>query len=78
VTFERPEAWWLLAVAAPLVALHLHLRRRRLVDVSSVELWRGLADGPRPAVGSDGCATRRRWRSCSRRSSRSRARRRGR
>jgi len=45
VTFERPDAWWLLALAAPLVALHLHLRRRHVVEVSSVELWRGLLDG---------------------------------
>jgi hypothetical protein len=42
VTFERPEAWWLLALALPIVALHLHLRRRRMVPVSSLLLWRGL------------------------------------
>lgn len=42
MTFERPEAWWLLALAVPIVVLHLHLRRRRRVEVSSLELWRGL------------------------------------
>jgi VWA domain-containing protein len=42
VTFERPEAWWLLALALPVVALHLHLTRRRVVPVSSLLLWRGL------------------------------------
>jgi hypothetical protein len=45
LTFERPDAWWLLALAAPIVALHLHHRRRRVVEVSSVELWRGLVTG---------------------------------
>ncbi len=42
MTFERPEAWWLAALAVPIVVLHLHLRRRRRVEVSSLELWRGL------------------------------------
>ena len=42
MTFERPEALWLLALAAPIVVLHLHYRKRRLVEVSSLELWRGL------------------------------------
>lgn len=45
MTFERPDAWWLLALAAPIVALHLHHRRRVLVEVSSIELWRGLVPG---------------------------------
>lgn len=45
MTFERPDAWWLLALAAPIVALHLHHRKRRVVEVSSVELWRGLVAG---------------------------------
>jgi len=45
LTFERPDAWWLLALAAPIVALHLHHRKRRVVEVSSVELWRGLVAG---------------------------------
>ena len=43
MTFERPEAWWLAALALPVIALHLHLRRRRMVPVSSLILWRGLA-----------------------------------
>jgi len=45
VTFERPDAWWLLVLAAPIVLLHLHHRKRRVVEVSSVELWRGLVAG---------------------------------
>lgn len=42
MSFERPLLAWLLALAIPLVALHLHLRRRRMVPVSSLILWRGL------------------------------------
>ena len=42
MTFEHPQAWWLLAIAAPILLLHLHLARRRVVEVSSLELWRGL------------------------------------
>lgn len=42
MTFGRPLALWLLALALPIVLFHLHLRRRRRVVVTSVELWRGL------------------------------------
>jgi hypothetical protein len=46
VTFAHPLAWWLAALAVPIVVLHLHLRRRRVVEVSSLVLWRGvIADG---------------------------------
>ncbi len=40
MTFRTPEAWWLLLGAVPLVVLHLRRRRRALVEVSSLRIWR--------------------------------------
>ena len=42
MSFEKPLAWTLLALALPIVLLHLHLVRRRRVEVSSLDLWREL------------------------------------
>ncbi|MCE9637456.1 MAG: BatA domain-containing protein [Planctomycetes bacterium] len=42
MTFDRPQAWALLALAVPIVVLHLRFRKRRDAEVPSLSLWRDL------------------------------------
>ncbi len=46
MSFAQP--WWLLLGLLGLVVLLLHIRRRQVVEVSNVELWRQLASSHRP------------------------------
>ena len=43
MTFERPHAWALLALAVPIIILFLRFRRRRDVDVPSLAIWHDVA-----------------------------------
>ena len=43
MTFERPHAWALLALAVPIIILFLRFRRRRDVDVPSLAIWHNVA-----------------------------------
>ena len=43
MTFERPQAWALLALAVPIVILFLRFRRRRDIDVPSLAIWHDVA-----------------------------------
>lgn len=51
VTFERPQALWLLVLAVPLVVLHLRWMRRRTVEVSSLAIWLDLGPAGAPRRG---------------------------
>lgn len=43
MTWTRPEAWGLLALALPIAVLHLRWRRRHDAEVSSLTIWRAVA-----------------------------------